>query len=283
MRPDSYSSWDDGEAPSAPPPPQSPAYSDDSDMIAPQWVQRLYGPPPPRQPTPYHQRGPQPAPDWGGAPQTWQEGQQQWHTPGPIQQQYPQYEVQAFSPGTYPRGGPGMLRERSPSAATFIVAESGGDSHGYGRPPPAEGSPTKTPLLVTAADLAHGPASHGGTGEEAAHLGDDVNRPSRALALRRRNLLQLRTCDKDAFGVPLPKTSRPFSLSATPNSIAEVCTGLGVYLASLQAAVLLALLLSLCAIYPLVDNLNTQRWPGHYTLHNQGSVSEVVFLGSGWQ
>jgi len=207
----------------------------------------------------------------------WHDGrqqQQQWRTPGPIQAQYPQYEVQAFSPGTYPRGGPGMLRERSPSAATFILADSGGASHGYTRPPPAaEGSPTKTPLLITAADLAQEPAGNGGAGGEAAHLGDDVNKPSRALALRRRHLLQLRTCDKDAFGVPLPKTSRPFSLSATPNSIAEVCTGLGVYLASLQAAVLLALLLSLCAIYPLVNNLNTQRWSGHYTLHNEGAVS----------
>jgi hypothetical protein len=64
---------------------------------------------------------------------------------------------------------------------------------------------------------------------------DDPTRPSRALALRRRHRRQLRTCDRDAFGVPLPRTARPFSLFAPPTRIAEACAGLGVYFASLQA------------------------------------------------
>ena len=89
----------------------------------------------------------------------------------------------------------------------------------------------------------------------------------RATAIKERRRRQLRTCDKDAFGVPLPNTARPFSLFASPFSVAEVCTGLGVYLASLQATVLLALLLSIAMIYPLVDNLNSQRWAEEYTLY----------------
>lgn len=101
---------------------------------------------------------------------------------------------------------------------------------------------------------------------------------SKAAALHARRRLQLRTCNKDPYGVPLPNTSRPFSIFASPKSIAEVCTGLGVYLASLKSAILLACLLSVCAIYPIVDNLHTQRWADNYNLFVQvGFV--LVFKG----
>jgi hypothetical protein len=42
--------------------------------------------------------------------------------------------------------------------------------------------------------------------------------------------------------------------------------GVGVYLACMRASSLVALVLCLLAIYPLADNLTTQRWSGSYTL-----------------
>lgn len=43
-------------------------------------------------------------------------------------------------------------------------------------------------------------------------------------------------------------------------------TGLGIHFASMRAFVAVALLLSLVAIYPLVDDLQTDRWAPTYTL-----------------
>jgi hypothetical protein len=278
----SYSSYDSAGQPSAPPLPGHD--SDDSEFIAPQWVQRLYGPPPPRQPPPNH-HAPSPAGQQGGG---------DWRPPPPPHH-FQQFDVQAYTPGAQPRAGPaGGLRGRSPSAATILVADSAGgyDLHQPGAHLP-DASPTKTPLLATDGPPPRpsAPPTGGGGGglrggsapPAALHaLGDDATRPSRALALRERHRRQLRTCSKDAFGVPLPRTSRPFSLFAPPASIAEVCAGLGVYLSSLQAAVVLALLLSVCSIYPLANNLTTQRWARQYALYTAGEVSAFAAADARW-
>jgi hypothetical protein len=131
-------------------------------------------------------------------------------------------------------------------------------------PQPFEGSPSKSPIFAAGA-IASDDVEFGAKREGAIDF-SDVTMPSRNIAMRERRKKQLRTCDKDSFGVPLPNTRRPFSLFASPFSIAEVCTGLGVYLASLQATVLLVLMLSVLCIYPVVDNVKSQRWAEDYSL-----------------
>jgi hypothetical protein len=103
-------------------------------------------------------------------------------------------------------------------------------------------------------------------------------KPSRLAALRARHRLQVRQYDKDAFGVQLPASARPFSLLASPLAVAEACRGLGVYLASLKAMVIVALLLSVCAAYPLVNNLKTQRWARDYALVVDGVSHGAVLV-----
>jgi hypothetical protein len=245
------------------------------EFVAPGWVQRMYGPPPP---TAHHAATagmPEPAAVWvpegaampiaGGAPEYiyYPQGNYQ---PSP-------YQVHAYAghagQGTLPLPpGAAVLRGRSPSTSTGLRHTPSDDSlPDYVVPPhpqPFEGSPTKSPLFATGAIASDDVEA----GEKRAGATDfsDATMPSRNIAMRERRKKQLRTCDKDSFGVPLPKTRRPFSLFASPFSIAEVCTGLGVYLASLQATVLLVLMLSVLCIYPVVDNVKSQRWAEEYSL-----------------
>lgn len=97
--------------------------------------------------------------------------------------------------------------------------------------------------------------------------------PDRREALNERYKRQLRTYEKDHYGVPLPSTARRFSYFSSPYKIAEVCTGLGVYLISLRAAIVLAIILCVLMIYPLVDNVATQNWSQEYYLY-----TEVCFI-----
>jgi len=94
-----------------------------------------------------------------------------------------------------------------------------------------------------------------------------VPAPDRFVGLNERYKRQLRTCQKDQYGVPLQNTARRFSYFASPFQVAEVCTGLGVYLVSLRAAILLAVMLSILMIYPLVENIKTQNWSDVYYLY----------------
>jgi len=94
----------------------------------------------------------------------------------------------------------------------------------------------------------------------------------RGEALNERYKKQLRTYDKDQYGVPLPSTARRFSFFASPYSISEVCTGLGVYLTNIRAAIVLTLLMCVLMIYPLVDNVNTQNWSQEYYLYTSDAL-----------
>lgn len=258
MRPGYDSSWGDseGECPSAPPDLDA-SYEDYSDVPAPRWVQRIYGPPPARPPSAMYPVVPA---------QVWSPGGdivevQAWQNVTPVAPvPAGHYDIRAYTPGILPypmHHTPGAgLRARSPSMSTFQEA---GTANSGDIEAPVQGSPTKTPLLVTP-----GPGKQPGRPK---FSGQDPTMPSRAEGIKARRRQQLRTYDKDSFGVPLPNTARPFSIFASPFSVAEVCTGLGVYLASLQATVLLAVLLSICMIYPLVDNIKSQRWAKEYTLY----------------
>jgi len=97
----------------------------------------------------------------------------------------------------------------------------------------------------------------------------DQERPDISEALNERYKRQLRTFEKDRYGVPMPETARKFSYFASPLKIAEVCTGLGVYLVSLKAAVVLTFVLGILMIYPLVDDITTQNWSESYYLYTQ--------------
>jgi hypothetical protein len=118
----------------------------------------------------------------------------------------------------------------------------------------------------------------GGNGSERAVCGevkkDGVSEPApdRFIGLNERYKKQLRTCQKDQYGVPLQNTARRFSYFASPFQVAEVCTGLGVYLVSLRAAILLAIMLSILMIYPLVENIKTQNWSDVYYLYVEVSA-----------
>jgi hypothetical protein len=48
--------------------------------------------------------------------------------------------------------------------------------------------------------------------------------------------------------------------------MAHDCAGLGIHFASVKAFVVVALLLSVVAIYPLINDLQTDRWQGSYRL-----------------
>lgn len=100
-----------------------------------------------------------------------------------------------------------------------------------------------------------------------APVGKEGGELDRGEALNERYKKQLRTYDKDQYGVPLPSTARKFSFFASPYSISEVCTGLGVYLTNIRAAIVLAFLMCLLMIYPLVDNVKTQNWSQEYYLY----------------
>jgi hypothetical protein len=276
-----HGSSDSGEA-TAPPMPDP---SDDIDyrygeeFVAPGWVQRMYGPPPP---TAHHAATagmPEPAAVWvpepatlpmpGGGPPTYIYYPQGNPAHPPMYQASP-YEVHAYAgQGTLPLPpGAAVLRGRSPSTSTGLHHEPSDDSlPDYVVPPhprPFEGSPTKSPFFAAGA-LASDDVEVGAN-RPGANDFSDATMPSRNIAMRERRKKQLRTCDKDSFGVPLPNTRRPFSLFASPFSIAEVCTGMGVYFASLQATVLLVFMLSVLCIYPLVDNVKSQRWADGYSL-----------------
>jgi hypothetical protein len=253
-------------------------YGYGEEFVAPGWVQRMYGPPPP--PTAHHAATamPEPAAVWvpegavmpgaGGAPQYiyYPQGNPAY----PPQYQPSPYEVHAYAgQGTFPLPpGAAVLRGRSPSTSTGLHHAPSDDSlPDYVVPPhpqPFEGSPTKSPLFAAGAVASDDVEA--GAKREGENDFSDATMPSRNVAMRERRKKQLRTCDKDSFGVPLPNTRRPFSLFASPFSVAEVCTGLGVYLASLQATVLLVLMLSVLCIYPLVDNVKSQRWAEEYSL-----------------
>ncbi|KAI8112216.1 hypothetical protein M9434_003540 [Picochlorum sp. BPE23] len=99
------------------------------------------------------------------------------------------------------------------------------------------------------------------------HGAGELPGPDRREALNERYKRQLRTYEKDHYGVPLPSTARRFSYFSSPYKIAEVCTGLGVYLISLRAAIVLAIILCVLMIYPLVDNVATQNWSQEYYLY----------------
>lgn len=49
--------------------------------------------------------------------------------------------------------------------------------------------------------------------------------PDRAQSLRRSRAKRLQRTDRDQFGVPVPSTSRDFTMLASPAAIAESCTG----------------------------------------------------------
>ena len=100
-----------------------------------------------------------------------------------------------------------------------------------------------------------------------AQRGDGATEVNYGVALNERYKRQLRTYDKDQYGVPLPSTARKFSFSASPESISEVCTGLGVYLVNIRAAIFLAFMLCVLMIYPMVDNITTQNWSSQYYLY----------------
>jgi len=270
-----HGSSDSGEA-TAPPMPDS---SDDirsgygEEFVAPGWVERIYGPPPPTagMPEPAAVWVPEPAaiPTAAcGAPKYIYHPQENPVYP-PNYRPSP-YEVHAYAgQGTLPLPpSAAVLRGRSPSTSTGLHREASDDSlPDYVVPPhpqPFEGSPTKSPFFAAGA-IASDDVEVGAK-REGANDFSDATMPSRNIAMRERRNRQLRTFDKDSFGVPLPTTRRPFSLSASPFSIAEVCTGLGVYLASLQATVLLVLMLSVLCIYPLVNNVKSQRWAEEYSL-----------------
>jgi len=114
-------------------------------------------------------------------------------------------------------------------------------------------------------------SGHGRKGEDRLDRpdgsGDSASWPDFGLALNERYKRQLRTYDKDKYGVPLPSTARKFSFFASPESISEVCTGLGVYLVNIRAAIFLAFMLCVLMIYPLVDNVTTQNWASQYYLY----------------
>ena len=118
----------------------------------------------------------------------------------------------------------------------------------------------------------------GGNGSERAVCGGakkdgpSDSAPDRFVGLNERYKKQLRTCQKDQYGVPLQNTARRFSYFASPFQVAEVCTGLGVYLVSLRAAILLAIMLSILMIYPLVENIKTQNWSDVYYLYVEVSA-----------
>lgn len=100
------------------------------------------------------------------------------------------------------------------------------------------------------------------------------DQPCRTLGLRRRHARQLRRQDRDQNGVPVPSTSRPYSLCAGPSAIAQGCLGLGMYFYTIKWLCALALLLSVVYMYPLVDNLGTQGWAARYTLQlGSGAMS----------
>lgn len=101
-------------------------------------------------------------------------------------------------------------------------------------------------------------------------------------ALNERYKKQLRTYDKDQYGVPLPSTARKFSLFASPESISEVCTGLGVYLVNIRAAIFLAFMLCVLMIYPLVDNVTTQNWSSQYYLYTRPNEPADVCQKGYW-
>lgn len=112
-----------------------------------------------------------------------------------------------------------------------------------------------------------------GTGEPPGSHG-----PDRREALNERYKRQLRTYEKDHYGVPLPSTARRFSYFSSPYKIAEVCTGLGVYLISLRAAIVLAIILCVLMIYPLVDNVATQNWSQEYYLYIEVCIAGVLYV-----
>lgn len=253
---------DEGE-PSAPPPDSPRGHGYDDEFYAPQWVQRLYGPPPgappPGMPEPTAIFVEQPLVPVPGGAYVFHPGTTAYQ-PAPI-------EVHAFPPGlvALPPGG-AVLRARSPAnpAGNRQARTDAKDQENVDKNPAAQqnagDSPVKPPAGGANIDL------EAGRGRPSNRNFGDPTKPSRRIALLERRKKQLRTFDKDSFGVPLPKTRRPFSVFASPLSVAEVCTGLGVYLASLQAAVILAFLLSLVCIYPLVNNIKSQRWADEYSL-----------------
>lgn len=270
---------DDVEAPTAPPD-SNGSSTESNSIVLPRWVQRMYGPPPG---PPSDSPQPIPAEEWPPgndvafsrhdfpryrSPAAFQRPdivQINAYTPRfagrPSQRVPPSTSARQISP---PRIG---REDHNPAVFRQIDIESGDDGAKPYENDKENSSPTKTPLIWKEAGRREYIGSEG-------FIGVAVNGtpqvsgvgPSRAAALHARRRCQLRTCDKDPYGVPLPNTSRPFSIFASPSAIAEVCTGLGVYLASLQAAIILACLLSICAIYPLVDNMNTQRWADSYQL-----------------
>ena len=180
MRPGYYPGWDDnlGQAPSAPPLP-SESHDEYSDVPAPQWVQRIYGPPP-THPAPSNLA--MPADMWGAAgAHPAQPPQQPWGAPSPLPVHY---DVRAYTPGVHPHQlyqTPGAgLRARSPSAATFTTngggsSQSSGHDSGAGAPPQQERSPTKTPLLLTEGK---GGIALGG-GDPSRNFGEDATMPSK--------------------------------------------------------------------------------------------------------
>lgn len=122
---------------------------------------------------------------------------------------------------------------------------------------------------VVAKRMRHGTArAHSnGRADGDPQRGDDPAGVDYGVALNERYKRQLRTYDKDQYGVPLPSTARKFSFFASPESISEVCTGLGVYLVNIRAAIFLAFMLCVLMIYPLVDNITTQNWSSQYNLY----------------
>lgn len=241
---ESSGSDDLNEFPSAPPPPSiSHIYNEDTNYIPPHWADGV------PHASRSHSTVPLPAAIWSGS---------RTGLPATPRARNAMYDVYAYTPtaALHHNDLPGGVNYRGPS-------------------PPGQ-SPTKTPLVSpdrVPSDYDVEAAMRGGKGNgrgrgkgEGLNLPKPGMPPCKAEAMKERRKKQLQTCDKDAFGVPLPKTARQFSLFASPFSIAEVCTGLGVYFASLQAAVVLAILLSICCIYPLVDNLTSQRWGPNYNL-----------------
>ncbi|KAK9808616.1 hypothetical protein WJX72_000561 [[Myrmecia] bisecta] len=89
---------------------------------------------------------------------------------------------------------------------------------------------------------------------------------SRTLAHKRRDALLLYEYSRDAAGLPIGGTQRAFQLTASPRQIGQESVGLGVYFTSIILFALLALALSILAIYPIVDNYRQTGYAKYYTV-----------------
>eukprot|EP00887_Chlorella_sp_A99_P002393 scaffold10.g2393.t1 len=279
-------------------PPAPPAAQQQEQLL--DWRQLVA---PPGQPPPQATQHAAPAPDWGQPPpQEQEQGQAPDWRPAQVQppplQQVHRWQARPFA----------AIPEES-SVATFslqsleqqVEAEAGKPlphplAYMQQGPQPEQRAQPDGKRAAGSVD-----ASSGGKGGATGRVEVEARAGPATAALRKRHARQLRKTDRDQFGVPVPATARPFSPWASPFEISEACTGesllsggvgragdaqpclrdgsLGVYLASLRSLILLALLLSICAIYPLVDNIQMANWDETYTLVVGGAAGAACAKG----